>query len=115
MEKSKNIKTDIRLNKMARLTSDAIASIKKYMRANGWVTKRQVCNAVGIDMLAASKYINDDNAKSRGGTRGVKEWFLVEVDRRLDGPPVEPYKPSIGPPVRAGGLDFKKIKSRGIG
>jgi len=100
---------------MARLTSDAIASIKKYMRANGWATKRQVCNAVGIDMLAASKYINDDNAKSRTVARGAKEWLLVEVERGLDGPPVEPYKPSIGPPVRAGGLDFKKIKSRGIG
>jgi len=92
---------------MARLTSDAIASIKKYMRANGWVTKRQVCNAVGIDMLAASKYINDENAKSRGGARGAKEWFLIEVERGLDGPPVEPYKPSIGLPVRTGGLDFK--------
>jgi len=100
---------------MARLTSDAIASIKKYMKANGWVTKRQVCNAVGIDMLAASKYINDDNAKSRTVARGAKEWLLVEVERGLSSPPVEPYKPPIGLPVRAGSLDFKNIKSRGIG
>lgn len=100
---------------MARLTSDAIASIKKYMRANGWVTKRQVCNAVGIDMLAASKYINDENAKSRSGVRGVKEWFLVEVERQFNGPIVEEYKTANSLPIRAGGLDFQKIKSRGIG
>lgn len=100
---------------MAKLTSDTIASIKKYMRANEWKTKRNICNNVGVDMMALQQFFNLGNAKGRAGAGGVKEWLLIDIDRQSNGPAVEAYKPLNSLPVRANSLDFKNIKSRGIG
>ena len=100
---------------MARLTTDTMMRIKNFMDATEWVTKAKICNAVGVDMITAQQYLNAVGAVTRRNGNNVKEFKLIANDRASNGPPVEAYKRVDKSFVRAGGLDFKKIKSRGIG
>ena len=86
------------------------------MIENEWSTKAKICNAVGIDMVALQQYFNVAKVATKRNGNKPKEFKLLGDDSRLlNGPAVEAYKPSNGGYVREGGLDFKKIKSVGIG
>ena len=100
---------------MARLTTDTMMRIKNFMDANEWTTKAKICNAVGVDMITAQQYLNAVGAVTRRNGNNVKEFKLIANDRASNGPPVEEYRRVDKSFVRAGGLDFKKIKSKGIG
>ena len=100
---------------MARLTTDTMMRIKNFMDANEWTTKAKICNAVGVDMITVQYYFNAVGTITRLNGRNVKEFKLLANDRASNGPPVEEYRRVDKSFVRAGGLDFKKIKSRGIG
>lgn len=100
---------------MARLTTDAMMRIKNFMDANEWTTKAKICNAVGVDMITAQQYLNAVGAVTRRNGNNVKEFKLIANDRASNGPPVEAYKPIDNAFVRSGSLDYKKIKSVGIG
>ena len=100
---------------MARLTTDTMMRIKNFMDANEWTTKAKICNAVGVDMITAQQYLNAVGAVTRRNGNNVKEFKLLANDRTSNGPPIEEYRRVDKSFVRAGGLDFKKIKSVGIG
>lgn len=100
---------------MARLTTDTMMKIKNFMDANEWVTKAKICNAVGVDMVTVQQYLNAVGAVTRRTQNNTKEFKLVANDRASNGPPVEAYKPVDNSFVRSGSLDYKKIKSVGIG
>lgn len=100
---------------MARLTTDAMMRIKNFMDANEWATKAKICNAVGVDMVTVQQYLNAVGAVTRRTQNNTKEFKLVANDRASNGPPVEAYKPVDNSFVRSGSLDYKKIKSVGIG
>ena len=85
------------------------------MDANEWATKAKICNAVGVDMVTVQQYLNAVGAVTRRTQNNTKEFKLVANDRASNGPPVEAYKPVDNSFVRSGGLDYKKIKSVGIG
>lgn len=100
---------------MARLTTDTMMKIKNFMDANEWATKAKICNAVGVDMVTVQQYLNAVGAVTRRTQNNTKEFKLVANDRASNGPPVEAYKPVDNSFVRSGSLDYKKIKSVGIG
>ena len=89
--------------------------IKNFMDANEWATKAKICNAVGVDMVTVQQYLNAVGAVTRRTQNNTKEFKLVANDRASNGPPVEAYKPVDNAFVRSGSLDYKKIKSVGIG
>lgn len=100
---------------MARLTTDTMMRIKNFMDANEWVTKAKICNAVGVDMVTVQQYLNAVGAVTRRTQNNTKEFKLLVNDRASNGPPVESYKRVDKLFIRAGSLDYKKIKSVGIG
>ena len=66
-------------------------------------------------MVTAQQYLNAVGAVTRRNGNNVKEFKIIANDRASNGPPVEEYRRVDKSFVRAGGLDFKKIKSKGIG
>lgn len=98
---------------MAKLSADDIYKVKKFMAKKEWVTRTEICNAIGCNSANLQYFLNSQDVKSRQkSTKKSREYALVDAGNQLQAKPFEAYSPPAQNLLEMALLTTEKSKAR---